>query len=74
MQQEATRFAMELLNRLPQEDRLTLEAHMTAVLIVFWAALWGTFGTDYAEGFICAQLDSMSPDKPHDVFRPPSLQ
>lgn len=68
------RFGMDLLKQLPKGDRLALEAHMTGVLIAFWGALWGTFGTEYAQGFIEAQLRSMEPDKPHELFIEPTVQ
>ena len=42
------RFGMQMLKQLPKGDRLALETHMTGVLIAFWGALWGTFGTEYA--------------------------
>ena len=31
-------------------------------------ALWGTFGTEYARGFIEEQLRGMEPDVPHERF------
>jgi len=42
---------------------------MTCVLTVFWSALWGTFGTEYARGFIEAQLRGMEPDVPNERFQ-----
>lgn len=69
--QAGMKFAMDMLKRVPQHDKEAMEAHMTGVLIVFWAALWGTFGTEYAEGFIEAQLRGMQPDQPHNVFTKP---
>jgi len=65
------KFAMETIGRVPQGDPEALEAHITAVLIVFWGALWGTLGTEYARGFIEAQLRGMGPDVPHDTFTKP---
>ena len=59
---EAMDFALQILEQLPKADREQLELHMTAVLIVFWGALWGTFGTEYAKGFIQAQLEGMNGD------------
>jgi hypothetical protein len=56
---DAMDFAMEVLEQMPKADRVTLEAHMTAVLVVFWGALWGSFGTEYAKGFIESQLAGM---------------
>ena len=70
----AMKFAMDALQRMPTSDRQALEAHITGVLIVFWGALWGSFGTDYARGFIEAQLRGMEPDQQHDVFTPPRMQ
>ena len=57
--EEAMRWALGLLDQMPKTDRETLEQNMTAALIVFWGALWGTFGTEYAKGFIEAQLHGM---------------
>lgn len=65
------KFAMDAIGRMPKGDPQALEAHITGVLIVFWGALWGSFGTKYARGFIEAQLRGMEPDQPHDVFTPP---
>lgn len=62
----AIAFAMGVLGQMPKGDREALEDHMTAVLIVFWGALWGTFGTEYAKGFIEAQLRGM--EGPADKF------
>lgn len=67
-------FAMQMLKQIPEGDKLVLEAHMTAVLIVFWGALWGTFGTEYARGFIESQLRGMEPDVQHDRFVEPTVQ
>lgn len=55
----AIKFAMGVLEQMPKADKEQLEDHMTAVLLVFWSALWGTFGTEYAKGFIEAQLRGM---------------
>lgn len=68
------KFAMDTLGRVPKDNPEALEAHITAVLVVFRGALWGTLGTDYARDFIRAQLQGMKPDQPHDVFTPPRLQ
>lgn len=65
------KFAMDAIGRMPKDDPEMLEAHITAVLIVFWGALWGTLGTEYARDFISAQLQSMEPEKSHTVFTPP---
>lgn len=55
-QEEAIRFAMSMLEQAPKGQ---LEAHLTGVLLVFWSALWGSFGTEYARGFIESQLRGM---------------
>ncbi len=65
------KFAMETLDRMPKGDREALEAHLTGVLILFWGALWGSFGTEYARDFITSQLRGMKPDQPRDVFTRP---
>lgn len=67
-------FAMDALKRMPKDNSEALEAHITAVLIVFWGALWGTLGTTYARDFIEAQLRGMQPDQPRDIFTPPRVQ
>lgn len=67
------KFGMDLLKQLPKGDRLALEGHMTGVLVAFWGALWGTFGTEYARGFIEAQLRGMEPDVPHERFTEPRV-
>lgn len=56
---KAIAFAMSVLEQVPRADPRELEQHMTAVLIVFWSALWGTFGTEFARGFIESQLRGM---------------
>lgn len=71
MMNTGVQFGMNMLDQLPKGDRLALETHMTGVLIVFCGALWGTFGTEYARGFIEAQLRSMEPDVPKDTFTQP---
>lgn len=67
-------FGMDLLKQLPKGDRLALEAHITGVLIAFWGALWGTFGTEYARDFIEAQLRGMDTDNPCDMFTETRVQ
>ncbi len=57
--EKAMRFAMSVLEQIPKNDKQVMEDHITSVLIVFWAALWGTFGTEFARGFIEAQLRGM---------------
>lgn len=68
------RFAMDSIGRVPKDNPEALEAHITAVLIVFWGALWGTLGTEYARDFIEAQLRGMESDKSHDRFTLPRVQ
>jgi hypothetical protein len=55
----AIQYAIGLIEQIPRGTPDELEAHLTSVLIVFWSALWGSFGTEYAEGFIKSQLDGM---------------
>ncbi len=68
------KYGMQMLGQLPNEDRLAIEAHITGVLIAFWGALWGTFGTEYARDFIEAQLRSMEPDMTHEIYTEPTVQ
>ena len=70
----AMQFAMDAINRMPKTDSQTIEAHITAVLVVFWGALWGTCGTEFARGYIEAQLRGMEPDVPHEVYTAPTVQ
>ena len=67
-------YGIQLLKQLPKDDRLVLETHITGVLIAFWGALWGSFGTEYARGFIEAQLRGMEPDKQHEIYTEPTMQ
>ena len=67
-------FGMETLKQIPQGDPLKMEAHIMGVLIVFWGALWGTVGTEYARGFIESQLQGMEPDQEHERFTAPRVQ
>lgn len=67
-------YGMKELSQMPKGTRLEIEAHMTGVLIVFWSALWGTFGTEFARGFIEEQLRGMELDVPHEIFTEPRLQ
>ena len=69
-----TTFGMDMLKQIPRGDKVAIEAHLTGVLIVFWGALWGTLGTEYARGFIEAQLRGMKPDVPHERFTAPRVQ
>jgi hypothetical protein len=65
------KFAMETLERMPKRNPEELEAHITGMLVVFWGALWGTLGTEYARGYIEAQLRGMHPEQPRNIFTPP---
>ena len=67
-----TQFGINMLKLIPTDDKLAQEAHITGVLIAFWAALWGTFGTDYARGFIEAQLRGMEDGQPREHWTPPA--
>lgn len=67
-------YGIQLLKQLPEGDKLAMEAHITGVLIAFWGALWGSFGTEYARGFIEAQLCGMEADKSHERYIEPSVQ
>jgi len=67
-------YGIQLLNQLPRGDTLAMEAHIIGVLIAFWGALWGSFGTEYARGFIEAQLSGMEPDKTHERYTEPVVQ
>lgn len=67
-------FGMNMLRLVPNDDKLAQEAHITGVLVAFMGALWGTFGTEYARGFIEAQLRSMEPEVPHERFTAPRVQ
>jgi hypothetical protein len=68
------KFALDALGRMPKDNPEALEAHITGVLILFWGALWGTMGTDYARDFIQAQLRGMEDEQPRNVFTPPRVQ
>jgi hypothetical protein len=67
-------FAMDAVQRIPTNDREALEAHITGVLAVFMGAMWGTLGTEFARGFIEAQLRSMQPGVEFDRFTKPRVQ
>ena len=67
-------YGIQMLKQLPKDDRLAMESHITGVLIAFWGALWGGFGTEYARGFIEAQLRSMETDKSHERYTEPTVQ
>lgn len=68
------KFAADTIKRIPQGDPEALEAHLTGVLIMFWGALWGSLGTEYANAFISAQLRSMKEAQRLEVFNPPRMQ
>ena len=67
-------YGLRVLREIPKDDAVTLEAHMTGVLIAFWGALWGTFGTEYARGFIEAQLRGMESDGTSERYEEPPFQ
>lgn len=64
------KFALDCMNRMPKSTPEEMEAHISGVLILFWGAMWGSFGTEHAEGFIEAQLNSMKAQQ-RTVFTPP---
>lgn len=64
-------FGMNMLKLVPSDDKLAQETHITGVLVAFMGALWGTLGTEYARGFIEAQLRSMEPGAPSERFTAP---
>lgn len=67
-------YGIQLLKQLPTDDKIAMEAHITGVLIAFWGALWGSFGTEYARGFIEAQLRGMESDQAVEIYTPPTIQ
>lgn len=67
-------YGMQMLQQMPRGDMRVIEAHLTGVLVAFWGALWGTFGTEYARGFIESQLRGMEPDVPHELLKEPRVQ
>jgi hypothetical protein len=66
-------YALQVMSNLPKSNELELEAHIAGVLIVFWAAMWGTFGKEYANDFIHAQLQSMQDDNKIEQFYAPKI-
>lgn len=56
-------YAMKTLEQMPKAKPEEMEAHLVAMLVVYWGALWGT-----ATGFIESQLAGMAPGVPHDRF------
>lgn len=71
---KGVQFGMNMLKLVPADDPLAREAHITGVLVAFMGAMWGTLGTEYARGFLEAQLRSMEPDVPHESFTAPRVQ
>lgn len=67
-------FGMQVLQQIPRGDPAAMEAHITGVLVVFMGVLWGSYGTEYARGFLEAQLRGMEPDVPHERFTEPRVQ
>lgn len=74
IQEDSVQFALQMFKQIPRDDAQAFEAHVTAVLILFWGALWGTLGTEFARGFIEAQLRGMEDGGTHDVFTEPNVQ
>jgi hypothetical protein len=68
---QGVQFGMNMLKLVPNDDPVAREAHITGVLVAFIGAMWGTLGTEYARGFLEAQLRSMEPDKEHETFTAP---
>lgn len=71
MMDKGVQFGMNMLKLVPADDPLAREAHITGVLVAFMGAMWGTLGTEYARGFLEAQLRSMEPDVPHERYTAP---
>lgn len=71
---DGIQFGMQILRQIPRGDPAAMEAHITGVLVVFMGALWGSYGTEYARGFLEAQLRGMQPDVPHERFTEPRVQ
>ena len=64
-------YGIQMLEQMPKNNT---QSNITGVLIVFWGALWGTYGTEYARGFIESQLRGMKSEGTHERFTPPSVQ
>lgn len=64
----AMAYALQTLEQMPKGNPEELEAHLVAMLVLYWGALWGTMGSEYATGFIESQLASMAPGMAHDRF------
>lgn len=71
---DGIQFGMQVLQQIPRGDPAAMEAHITGVLVVFMGALWGSYGTEYARGFLEAQLRGMEPGVPHERFTEPRVQ
>ncbi len=71
---QGVQFGMNMLKLVPNDDPVAREAHITGVLVAFMGAMWGTLGTQYARGFLEAQLRSMEPDQEHETFLAPRVQ
>jgi hypothetical protein len=67
-------YGIQMLEQMPKGDRIAMEEHITGVLVVFWGALWGSFGTEYARGFIESQLRGMEPDVPNERYVQATVQ
>lgn len=68
---QGVQFGMNMLKLVPNDDPVAREAHITGVLVAFMGAMWGTLGTEYARGFLEAQLRSMEPGVPNETFTAP---
>lgn len=64
----AMAYAMQTLEQMPKGNPEELEAHLVAMLVLYWGALWGTMGSEYATGFIECQLAGMAPGVAHERF------
>jgi len=69
----AMKFAFDALNQVPKNDAEAFEAHVTAILVLFMGAMWGTLGTEFARGFIQAQLAGMEGGDP-ECWTAPKVQ
>lgn len=70
---DGIQYALQILKQLPKNSDAELEAHVNGMLIVFWAALWGTYGIDYAKGFIESQLKGMNAATQHEPTTSPNV-
>ncbi len=64
----AMAYALKTLEQMPKTNPEELEAHLVAMLVLYWGALWGTMGSEYATGFIESQLAGMAPGVEHERF------